>query len=187
MRREKMRDLVDWKDSKRRKPLLLTGARQVGKTWLLKEFGKLHFDNVAYINFDKNLRMAEAFEGSLSPSRLVPILQAESGERIDPNGTLLILDEIQEVPRAIQSLKYFCEELPGLAVAAAGSSLGIELHRNLSGERRVSFPVGKVSFKHLCPLTFSEFLSALGKDRLAELIAALDWDALAASRGRSRT
>lgn len=178
MQREMMSELLAWKESKRRKPLLLTGARQVGKTWLLKEFGRLHFDNVAYVNFDKNLRMMEVFEGALSPERIIPILQVESGERVEPGKTLLILDEIQEVPRVIQSLKYFCEECQGLAVAAAGSSLGIELHRSLSGDRRTSFPVGKISFKHLFPLTFREFLLAIGKDQLCAMVNALNWDGL---------
>lgn len=180
MEREMMKELVSWKDSRRRKPLLLTGARQVGKTWLLKEFGQGYFENVAYVNFDKNLRMTDIFEGSLSSERLLPVLQAESGERIELGKTLLILDEIQEVPRAIQSLKYFYEECPKLAVAAAGSSLGIELHRGLSGERRISFPVGKVSFKHLLPLSFREFLLALGKEQFCSMIDSLKWEELSA-------
>lgn len=178
MQREMMNELISWKDSRRRKPLLLTGARQVGKTWLLKKFGRSCFENVAYVNFDKNLRMIDVFEGSLSPERLLPVLQAESGESIKPGKTLLIMDEIQEVPRAIQSLKYFYEECSSLAVAAAGSSLGIELHRSLSGERRTSFPVGKVSFKHLFPLSFREFLLALGKEQFCSLIDSLRWEEL---------
>lgn len=166
-----MQYLVKWNKSRRRKPLILNGARQVGKTWLLKEFGKTHFDNIAYVNFDSNPRMASAFEGSLSPDRLIPILQAESGEKINPEQTLLILDEIQEVPCAIKSLKYFQEEAPELPVVAAGSSLGIAL-------QGMSFPVGKVSFLELYPLTLCEFLQALGLDIHVEAIRKLDWDTL---------
>lgn len=171
MKRQAMLNLAKWADSSRRKPLILTGARQVGKTWLLNEFGKEHFDNVAYISFENNQRMPAVFEGSLSPKRLIPILQAESGKRIEPNKTLLILDEIQTVPRAIMSLKYFCEEAPEYAVAVADSSLGIELHG-------ISFPVGKVSFFELHPLSFLEFLDALGMGQIVGLISELDWDAL---------
>ncbi|MBK5211143.1 MAG: AAA family ATPase [Coriobacteriia bacterium] len=171
MDRDAMRSLIKWKDSKRRKPLILSGARQVGKTWLLKEFGKTHFNNVAYINFDNNQHMPSAFEGSLSPKRLIPILQAESGERIEPEKTLIILDEIQEVPRALTALKYFQEEAAEYLVVAAGSSLGIALHG-------VSFPVGKVSFLELYPLTISEFLQALGLGIHVDSIRNLDWDTL---------
>lgn len=171
MDRDAMSDLVKWNKSKRRKPLILNGARQVGKTWLLKEFGKTYFSNVAYINFDSNPRMASAFEGSLSPTRLIPILQAESGEIIRPGETLLILDEIQEVPQAIKSLKYFQEEACALSVVAAGSSLGIALHG-------MSFPVGKVSFLELFPLNICEFLRALGLNIHVEAIRKLDWETL---------
>ena len=172
MKRQAMTNLVKWANSKNRKPLILTGARQVGKTWLLNEFGKEHFSNVAYISFENNQRMPAVFEGSLSPDRLIPILQVESGGQIEPNKTLLILDEIQTVPRAIMSLKYFYEEAPQYAIAVAGSSLGIELHGT-------SFPVGKVSFFELRPLSFLEFLDALGMHQIIELIKKLDWDSLA--------
>lgn len=100
-----MRNLLSWKASSRRKPLIVNGARQVGKTWLIKEFGKQHFNTVAYINFDNNQRMPHAFEGALSPERLIPMLEAESSVEIDPSTTLIVLDEIQEVPRALKSLK----------------------------------------------------------------------------------
>lgn len=171
MDRNGMHSLIKWKESRRRKPLILSGARQVGKTWLLKEFGKTNFDNVAYVNFDNNQYMPAAFEGSLSPKRLIPILQAESGERIEPEKTLIILDEIQEVPRALQALKYFQEEAAEYPVAVAGSSLGIALHG-------MSFPVGKVSFFELHPLTIGEFLQALGLEIQVESIRNLDWETL---------
>lgn len=178
MKRRSMDALVAWKGSRHRKPLILSGARQVGKTWLLQEFGRQYFDNTAYISFDNNQRMPEAFEGALAPSRLVPILQAESGQRIEPQRTLIILDEVQSVPRALQSLKYFCEEAPEYAVVAAGSSLGIELHGASSAGGRASFPVGKVSFMELRPLSFLEFLDALGMETMAELVSSLDWGAI---------
>ena len=166
-----MRNLLSWKASPRRKPLIVNGARQVGKTWLIKEFGKQHFKTVAYINFDNNQRMPHAFEGALSPERLIPMLEAESSVEIDPSTTLIVLDEIQEVPRALKSLKYFYEEAPECHVIAAGSSLGIALHNN-------SFPVGKVSFLDLHPLSFSEFLLALGRAPLANLVEKLDWESV---------
>lgn len=188
MKRLAMDMLVDWMKSPRRKPLIITGARQVGKTWLMREFGKTHFKRVAYISFDNNEHMPEIFEGSLSPSRLIPILQIEAGCVIDSE-TLLILDEVQEVPRALQSLKYFCEEAPGIPVIAAGSSLGIILKGRKSvaasiDTHRVSFPVGKVSFLDLYPLTFLEFLYAIGQEMLAEAVQALDWSTLAAFHER---
>ena len=172
MRRSAMKHLERWKRSKNRKPLILSGARQVGKTWLLKSFGETYFNNVAYISFDNNQRLPKAFEGSLSPKRLIPILQAESGERIEPDTTLLVLDEIQTVPRALLSLKYFREEAPSIAVVAAGSSLGIALHG-------ATFPVGKVSFLDLHPLSFVEYLDALGAENIIDILDQRNWDALA--------
>lgn len=166
-----MNDLLSWKASSRRKPLIVSGARQVGKTWLIKEFGRRHFDTVAYINFDNNQRMPSAFEGALHPERLIPILEVESRTEIYPSTTLIVLDEIQEVPRAIKSLKYFFEEAPEYHVIAAGSALGIALHNH-------SFPVGKVSFLDLHPLSFSEFLMALGRTPLASLVEKLDWESI---------
>lgn len=118
MKRQAIEDMKRWKESPRRKPLIVSGARQVGKTWLMKEFGRAYFRETAYITFDDNPQLIAAFEGSLSPNRLLPILQAEAGVRIDKH-TLLILDEIQESPRAIQSLKYFNEQTPHIPVVAA--------------------------------------------------------------------
>lgn len=171
MRRRAMSTLAEWAESKKRKPLILSGARQVGKTWLLTEFGRQYFANTAYINLENNQHMSQAFEGPLDPERLIPILQAESGTRINPNTTLIILDEAQAVPRSIMSLKYFREKATDYAIAIAGSSLGIELHGT-------PFPVGKVSFLELHPLSLLEFLEALEMDRIVELIDTRDWDSL---------
>ena len=171
MDRLAMQDLLDWKNSPRRKPLIVSGARQVGKTWLIKEFGKQHFESVAYINFDNNQRMPDVFEGPLHPERLLPLLEVESRTQIHPSNTLIVLDEIQEVPRAIKSLKYFSEEAPDYHVVAAGSSLGIALHHH-------SFPVGKISFLDLHPLCFLEFLLALGQNQFADIVEKLEWESI---------
>ena len=120
-----MSDLIAWKDSPRRKPLILNGARQVGKTWLLREFGAREFENVAYVNFDNNERLIGQFDHGYDIDRLLLALQAEARQPITPGKTLVILDEIQECPKAVTSLKYFCEEARELAVAAAGSLLGL--------------------------------------------------------------
>ena len=157
--------LAAWKDGAHRKPLILNGARQVGKTWLLKEFGRRHFSNVAYINLDGNAAMKEQFELGYDISRLISAFQFETGERIDEGDTLIILDEIQECPHALTSLKYFCEEAPGYAVAAAGSLLGLTIHEG------TGYPVGKVETLDLYPMGFTEFLRATGNEGLADLIA----------------
>lgn len=168
MERALMDKLVEWKNSPRRKPLILNGARQVGKTWLLKEFGRRHFANVAYINLDQNTAMQEQFELGYDIQRLVSAFQFETGEVIKEQETLVILDEIQECPKALTSLKYFCEEAPGLAVAAAGSLLGITIH---SG---TGYPVGKVNALDLYPMSFREFLAATGNAGMSELVASND-------------
>lgn len=168
MERALMDKLVEWKNSPRRKPLILNGARQVGKTWLLKEFGRRHFANVAYINLDQNTAMQEQFELGYDIQRLVSAFQFETGEVIKKQETLVILDEIQECPKALTSLKYFCEEAPGLAVAAAGSLLGITIH---SG---TGYPVGKVNALDLYPMSFREFLAATGNAGMSELVASND-------------
>ena len=164
MRRFLMDELVEWKNGKKRKPLILNGARQVGKTWLLKEFGRLHFENVAYVSFDNNPALASQFEAGFDISRLLLMLQAESGEAIKANQTLIILDEIQECPKALTSLKYFNEEAPDYAIAAAGSLLGLTIH---SG---TGYPVGKVRELDLHPLSFQEFLVATGNEMLQETL-----------------
>jgi len=170
MKRLAMKQLLEWKESKNRKPLIIRGARQVGKTWLMKEFGNSCFDNLAYINFENNERMHTLFEGNYDINRLIEGLQIESGERINPKTTLLVLDEIQEEPKALTSLKYFFENSPEYAILAAGSSLGVALHEG------TSFPVGKVDFMNLYPMTYGEFLQALGEDDLLDLLRKARWD-----------
>ena len=168
--------LLKWKESKGRKPLIIEGARQVGKTWLMKEFGRRCFSDTVYINFDSNSRMAELFASDLSPKRLIAGLELYSGKKIDPQKTLLIFDEVQEVPRALSSLKYFCEDAPEYYIVCAGSLLGIALHEG------TSFPVGKVNFLKLYPLSFREFLMADGKEGFAELLDKQDFQMITGFR-----
>lgn len=164
MERFLMEKLVEWKSRPRRKPLILNGARQVGKTWLLKEFGRTQFENVAYVNLDDNPRMREQFELGYDIPRIVSAIQFETGEIASEDGTLIILDEVQVCPKALTSLKYFCEDAPGYAVVAAGSLLGITVHEG-SG-----YPVGKVNTLDLYPFSFREFLVATGNRPLCDLI-----------------
>ena len=161
--------LLKWKESKRRKPLIIEGARQVGKTWLMKEFGKKAYEDTVYINFDSNLVMAELFSSDLDTDRLITGLEIYTGKKINPDNTLLIFDEVQEVPKALTSLKYFYENAPEYHIVCAGSLLGIALHEG------TSFPVGKVDFLKLYPLSFREFLLAVGKESLASLISKQDF------------
>lgn len=156
--------LHEWKDSPYRKPLIIEGARQVGKTWLMKEFGRISYENTVYINFDANTRMAELFAVDLDTERLILGLELYVGKKIDPACTLIIFDEVQEVPKALSSLKYFYENAPQYHIICAGSMLGIALHEG------TSFPVGKVDFLKLYPLSFREFLMAVGKERFADLL-----------------
>ena len=162
--------LYKWKNSKRRKPLIIEGARQVGKTWLMKEFGKQAYADTVYINFDSNSRMADLFSADLDTDRLIMGLELYDGRKINPDNTLLIFDEVQEVPRALASLKYFYENAPQYHIVCAGSLLGIALHQG------TSFPVGKVDFLKLYPLSFSEFLMATGHERFAELLKNQDYE-----------
>ena len=164
MYRMAMENLLAWKQSRRRKPLIIEGARQVGKTWLMKEFGRQAYGDTVYINFDSNARMAELFASDLDTKRLVLGLELYAGRKIDPENALLIFDEVQEVPRALAALKYFCEDAPQYHIVCAGSLLGIALHRG------TSFPVGKVDFLKLYPLSFQEFLMAIGKKQFSELL-----------------
>lgn len=162
--------LYTWKKSKRRKPLIIEGARQVGKTWLMKEFGSKAYANTVYINFDSNSRMAKLFASDLNTDRLIMGLELYAGHKINAENTLLIFDEVQEVPRALSSLKYFYEDAPQYHVICAGSLLGIALHGG------TSFPVGKVDFLKLYPLSFREFLMATGNERFTELLDKEDYE-----------
>lgn len=170
MYRVAIEKLNKWKTSKRRKPLIIEGARQVGKTWLMKEFGRLSYADTVYINFDSNLRMSELFASDLDTERLIMGFELYAGRKIDPHNTLIIFDEVQEVPRALASLKYFYENAPQYHIVCAGSLLGIALHEG------TSFPVGKVDFLKLYPLSFKEFLMAAGNERFAELLDKRDFD-----------
>ena len=170
MYRKGLGQLEQWKTRERRKPLLLLGARQVGKTWLLQEFGRRSFRQVAYLRFDRNATARGLFEEHGSdPARLLNQIQAEVGFAIVPGETLLVLDEIQESPAALSSLKYLCEDMPELHVAAAGSMLGVRQHAG------TGFPVGKVNTQMLHPMSFTEFLRALGKRELAAMVEEGDW------------
>ncbi len=169
MYRVAIEKLLKWKENKRRKPLIIEGARQVGKTWLMKEFGKQAYADTVYINFDSNSRMAELFASDLDTNRLITGLELYVGHKINPENTLLIFDEVQEVPRALTSLKYFYENAPQYHIVCAGSLLGIALHEG------TSFPVGKVDFLKLAPLSFREFLMAVKMERFAELLEKQDF------------
>lgn len=169
MYRTAIEKLLKWKQNKHRKPMIIEGARQVGKTWLMKEFGQQAYADTVYINFDSNPRMAELFASDLDTERLIMGLELYAGHKIDPDNTLLIFDEVQEVPRALSSLKYFYENAPQYHIVCAGSLLGIALHQG------TSFPVGKVDFMNLYPLSFREFLMANGQERFAELIDKRDF------------
>ncbi|MCL1899836.1 MAG: ATP-binding protein [Promicromonosporaceae bacterium] len=164
MERQVLTELLRWKD-RPRKPLILRGARQVGKTWLIKEFGTRHFNRLVYVNFDESAAATALFTQDLDIERLLAGLALlDGGGPIDPANTLIAFDEIQDAPRAVSSLKYFAERLPGAHVIAAGSLLGVALHEG------ASFPVGKVEFLDLHPMTFTEFISAGGRADLASLI-----------------
>ena len=166
MKRKMYAELVEWKKKEGRKPLLLTGARQVGKTYLLKEFGRQEFQDVVYLNLDKEKERFEVvFSGSIAPREIILRLETLVGRAIKPGETLIIFDEVQEIPRAITALKYFCEEAPEYHVAASGSLLGVALHQG------TSFPVGKVDQMKLSPLDFEEYMEAMGEGRLLEAVS----------------
>ena len=164
MKRYAMQQLIDWKKKPNRKPLILKGARQVGKTWLLKEFGRTQFAKTAYITFYNNQRMVRVFEDDYEIERILMNFNIEAKTEVTPGDTLIILDEIQEAPRALEALKYFCENAPEYAVIAAGSLLGVAIHKG------VSFPVGKVDLMELFPMSFCEFLEAMGEQELSALL-----------------
>jgi predicted AAA+ superfamily ATPase len=161
MQRNLLVSLKAWKTKKKRYPLIVYGARQVGKTWLINEFGRTEYQNLVYINFENDRRIASFFEDNISPKRILPLIGAAINQKIESGKTLLFFDEIQSCERALTSLKYFCEEAPELHVIAAGSLLRIALNRE-----NFSFPVGKVESLTLYPMTFEEFLSALGRTEL---------------------
>lgn len=169
MERKIYNELKTWKESPHRKPLILMGARQVGKTWIMRHFGECEYDNVAYVNCDDEPRMRKVFIGDYNIDRIILAVQAITGESIVPGRTLIILDEIQAAPRGLHSLKYFCENAPEQHVMVAGSLLGITLTQ---GE---SFPVGKVDMLHMHPLDFCEFLGAMGQGALVDVIRNGDW------------
>ncbi len=174
MYRTAFEQLYKWKENKNRKPLIIEGARQVGKTWLTKEFGKIAYKDTVYINFDSNSKMADLFSSDLNIERLIMGLEIYIGRKINPDNSLLIFDEIQEVPRALSSLKYFYEDAPQYNIVCAGSLLGIALHGG------TSFPVGKVDFLNLYPLSYREFLMALVGKSYVELLDNGDYDMIKA-------
>ena len=177
MRRDAMQQLYDWKEKTTRKPLIVRGARQVGKTWLMKEFASSAYRQFAYINFEDNEVMKDVFQKDFDVERILMAIQLVTGIVVDTE-TLIIFDEIQEAPRGLTALKYFQEKAPQYHVVAAGSLLGIAMHSN------DSFPVGKVDFMDLYPLSFSEFLEAVGQEAFAHLLAKKDWGLIAAFRSK---
>lgn len=177
MYREKIESLVTWRNSKSRKPLIIRGARQTGKTWLMKEFGQNYYQNTVYLNFEQNKRISDMFKSDFNIERILSFLKIESGGEINPGNTLLIFDEIQNVPEAITSLKYFCEDAPGFHIVAAGSLLGVALHAG------ISFPVGKVEFLDLYPMSFKEFLRAVD-EKLCETLNHDDWKLISAYKDK---
>ena len=179
MKRFAMEQLDEWKEDENRLPMIIRGARQVGKTWLMKEFGRTRFKKCAYINFDRNQRMNQLFSGDFRIDRILRGLAIESGVEIEPENTLIILDEVQEVPSALQSLKYFAEdERCAYYILAAGSLLGIAMHEG------TSFPVGKVDSMELHPISFTEFLCATGNEALYEILRECDFEMVTAFKDR---
>ena len=170
MEREITKRLYQWKESPRRKPLLLTGVRQCGKTYAIKEFGRRFYKKTVYINFEENENLKGIFEYDFDIARIIKEIQASTKKRIDPENTLLILDEIQECPRAITSLKYFCENMPELHLICAGSLLGVAIR-----QENFSFPVGKVNRMQMYPLNFKEYAAAAGFGSIIDILT--DWPA----------
>lgn len=169
MKRFAIKQLEAWKESPRRKPLIIEGARQVGKTWLVEEFASTHYKNVVSINFEKQIYLRDLFKTDFDTDRILTAIKAATHENIIPGETLIFLDEIQDAENGLTSLKYFCENAPEHHIIVAGSLLGIELHRN------TSFPVGKVRFMTLRPMSFFEFLLAMGEEGLEKILEKGDW------------
>jgi predicted AAA+ superfamily ATPase len=178
MQRELLQILIKWKEKGDRKPLIIRGARQVGKTWLMKEFGKTHYNNIAYVNFETALSLQHIFESGFEVEKLIAALKIETGADIIPGETLIILDEIQECEAAITSLKYFQENANQYHIVAAGSLLGV------ASNKKRSFPVGKVDFLDLHPLSFSEFLLAVNEPQLLDLLQKKDWGLITAFKSK---
>ena len=170
MYRTAIEKMKKWKDSRFRKPLIIEGARQVGKTWLMKEFGRQFYQQTVYVNFDSNKQMKDLFTSSLDIEKIIMGLEIYSDMSISPENTLIIFDEVQEVPEALKSLKYFYENAPQYHIMCAGSLLGIALHNG------TSFPVGKVDFLRLYPLSFDEFLLGTGNENLYKLLHSKNYD-----------
>jgi hypothetical protein len=173
MKRNIINDLAKWKENSNRKPLIIQGARQVGKTWVMKEFGRLFFENVIYINFESSVRLQQLFQNDFDMQRIISVLEIESGQKFIPKSTLLILDEIQEAEKGLTALKYFNENAPEYFVVAAGSLLGVSLQKNNT------FPVGKVDFLNLYPMNFEEFLLNQNEDGLTHALQSKNWDVIA--------
>lgn len=169
MKRKIYQQLLKWKENKDRKPLMLLGARQVGKTWIMQHFGEREYNKVAYVNCDDEPRMKQLFDLDYDINRILMTLQAITGVKVTPGDTLIILDEIQEIPRGLHSLKYFCEKAPEYHVMVAGSLLGVTLGK---GE---SFPVGKVDMLNIFPMDYEEFLEATGNEGWIDILHSKDW------------
>jgi predicted AAA+ superfamily ATPase len=164
--------LKEWKKSKKRKPLVIQGARQVGKTWLMKEFGRREFETVVYLNFESSSRLRELFVADFDIERIITSIEIEANQKIIPSKTLLLFDEVQEAEKGLTALKYFYEQAPEYYIIAAGSLLGVSM------QKQNSFPVGKVDFIKLHPLSFKEFLLNLGEEKLYEQLAASNFEVL---------
>lgn len=178
MERFAYQELLTWKNSPTRKPLIIDGARQVGKTWLMQNFAKNEYKNCLYVNFELSKQLRNIFDDDFDVQRIISRLEFATKQKVSANDTLIILDEIQEAHEGITSLKYFCELAPELHVVCAGSLLGIELHKH------TSFPVGKVDFLHLYPLSFPEFLMATGNKQMLDLLHSRDWNFIAEYKER---
>lgn len=172
MKRDIYNQLLNWKNKSQRKPLILNGARQVGKTYILKQFGQNEYKKFAFFSLDRDQKVIEVFEKGGNVSDILLALSAISEVDITPGDTLVVLDEIQNCPKALEALKYICEDAPNVHVIVAGSLLGLSLHHG------VSYPVGKVEELRLYPMTFIEFLNAMGKSRLADIITTKNWDVM---------
>jgi predicted AAA+ superfamily ATPase len=178
MYREQLQKLINWKNSTSRKPLLIKGARQVGKTWLMKSFGESEYETCIYVNFESNKRLQNIFADDFDIQRIITALEVETGKSITSKNTLIILDEIQEANGALTSLKYFYENAPEYHIISAGSLLGVALSKH------TSFPVGKVDFLNLYPLSFTEFLAALNEQPLLKLLKSKDWKLITAFKSK---